>query len=652
MKVKGIDRPKSRAGSHDFTVENRIDINKSSNSNSSNHDSNTHHTLLSNDMNINNNSKNRGGERGVKNNEKDSQCSSSQQGEFNILSELEEVVAECEENDSFGRASAIALFHGDLSLSVSVLQRYISMASNNNIHRSHSTSSSQHIDYSSNDYYNNNHNINNNHNNNNDNNNTNNNNNDRNINSNIQNNENINDVEENNNNNNNNESSHLIPFHKNTVTVQEAEENTLFTQLISLTAMCIAGFSSPSSSSNSNSNSSNSSGSSTGARTVQPSPTLTLTSQQIMWISMCGHVVNQLEAHTGREKTNSHSSCCYLAAALRFLLDTLHRATSTSTSSSTSTSTSHAYVGKKDSTTGSATSPTTSTSTSIGGANASASACVVAYDCIVNDERLALEDRVSFACTYLDDQQTLSWLRKVSDDCTGRGDLGGLVVTGLAGEGLDLLQEYLERHDDLQTVALLVGRNVIDTAAMDAAASSNIVSGASRDTSLGRSREGQWLWEYRNLLNKMQLFIGRASLDVQLGRRNRLIIRPGPAISTGTGANRGVNPGVNNILQGGNKLRQPQQGLSAGRGAGIVDRKSGSARVLYQLPPHSDLTHVFLRCNYCSSSLPVDPLQQQQAAFFRKQRPLINCCANCKKPLPRCYVCLLYMGLVNPTHGE
>ena len=608
-----------------------------------------------NNNNMNNNFKNRGGERGErggKSNEKDSQCSSSQQEEFNILSELEEVVAECEENDSFGRASAIALFHGDLSLSVSVLQRYISMASNNNIHRSVSTSSSQHVDYSSIDYHNNNYNIN--HNNNNYNDNTNNSsNNDRNFNSNIQNNENINDLEEYNN-NNNNESSHLIQFHKNTVTVQDTE----FTQLISLTAMCIAGFSSPSSSSNSNininSSSSSGSNSSTGARTVQPTSTststLTLTSQQIMWISMCGHVVNQLEAHTGREKTNSHSSCCYLAAALRFLLDTLHRATSTSTSSSTS----HAYAGKKDTTTGSATSPTTSSSSSTSSATggASASACVVAYDCIVNDERLALEDRVSFACTYLDDQQTLSWLRKVSDDCTRRGDLGGLVVTGLAGEGLDLLQEYLERHDDLQTVALLVGRNVIDTAAMDAAASSNIVSGASRGTSLGRSREGQWLWEYRNLLNKMQLFIGRASLDVQLGRRNRLIIRPGPAISTGTGANRGVNPGVNNTLQGGNKLRQPQQGVSAGRGAGVVDRKSGSARVLYQLPPHSDLTHVFLRCNYCSSSLPVDPLQQQQAAFFRKQRPLINCCANCKKPLPRCYVCLLYMGLVNPTHGE
>jgi len=70
---------------------------------------------------------------------------------------------------------------------------------------------------------------------------------------------------------------------------------------------------------------------------------------------------------------------------------------------------------------------------------------------------------------------------------------------------------------------------------------------------------------------------------------------------------------------------------------------------------HSDFPHVFLRCHYCSSALPVDPMQQQQqqqhTAFLRKQRPIINFCPNCKKPLPRCYVCQLYVGLINP-HSE
>ena len=364
-----------------------------------------------------------------------------------------------------------------------------------------------------------------------------------------------------------------------------------------------------------------------------------LTPQQVMWVSMCRHVVAQLEAQSVKQLNKSHSSssssssssCCYLASALRFLLDALHFAKKEDTAAKNGTVT-LSGIGS---------------GTGVGMGGKKEGNCTVKYGCIINDDRLSLEDRVSFACTYLDDHQTLQWLRCVRDDCTRGGDLGGLVVTGLAGEGVDLLQQYLDRNDDLQTVALLVGRSVIDSAVNEAARSVSSPS-ATRSTSQVRTKEWQWLWEYRNLLNKMELFIGRASLDVQLGRRNRMV-RPCPIIS---GSSRNPAPGVGPGMGPQGKLRQSQPAVGgAGRG-GIVDRKSGSARVLYQLPPHSDLTHVFLRCNYCSSSLPADPLQQQQAAFFRKQKPLINCCANCKKPLPRCYVCLLYMSLVNPTHGK
>jgi hypothetical protein len=51
-----------------------------------------------------------------------------------------------------------------------------------------------------------------------------------------------------------------------------------------------------------------------------------------------------------------------------------------------------------------------------------------------------------------------------------------------------------------------------------------------------------------------------------------------------------------------------------------------------------------------SSSLPVDCMQKQHqtSAWLRRQRPVMNCCPNCKKPLPKCYICLNFMGLVNP----
>ena len=540
---------------------------------------------------------------------------------YDIQSELEELVGEVEMDDCFARAAAIALFHGNLTLSVKVLQRHIPLLSEGEGERERydrsggspliTPHSKGNMDTST-----------------------------------------IIPTTERNSTERNSTERNNFPVdtdsadnsegegesnvnagsranHTATGTIEDPiKYDAQYTQLISLTAMCIAGFCY---------NKSTSSSSSSGRRAVPQ-----LTPQQKMWASMCRHVVTQLELQTEIGDAQCTTSCCYLAAALRFLLETIH---------STDTDIISPDITDKK--------PTRR------GDIADVSTGAVKYGCVISDDRLSLEDRVSFALTYLDDQRTLEWLKDIKDDCTVRGDLGGLVVTGLSSEGLDLLQQYLDRHDDLQTVALLVGRNVIDNVVADIATAnatdgtsssgsgsgSGINSGSS-PSPLVRSREWQWLWEYRNLLNRMQLFLGRASLDVQLGRRNRSMLRPGLIVSTGVSGS-GDQSAVIRVPAGQGKLRQPLASNTAGRGSGsAIDRKSGSARVLYQLPPHSDLTHVFLRCNYCSSSLPVDPMQQQQAAFFRKQRSLINCCANCKKPLPRCYVCLLYMGLVNPTHGK
>ena len=493
--------------------------------------------------------------------DKDSPCSSSEG--YDPLSELEEMVAECEATDCFERAASIALFQGDLTLAVGVLQRHIPLSATANRERGERSDGDNHLPSLA-----------------------------------AGNRQVLQTSANNDADNSEGEGADTAAYHSAPAPQSEGSKSDVqYTQLISLTAMCIAGFSNNSSASSSSSSA------------------LSLSPHQEMWASMCRHVVSQLELQADSAGHNN-ASCCYLAASLRFLLDTLYR------NKSIVNPTRKSYEGAMD----------------------------MQYGCVVNDDRLSLEDRVSFALTYLDDSQTLEWLRGIKDDCTLRGDLGGLVVTGLAEEGLCLLQQYLDRHDDLQTVALLVGRNVIDNATPDAASPSPVPGGAG--SSQVKSREWQWLWEYRNLLNKMQLFMGRASLDVQLGRRNRLLVKPGFTAAASAAASRPVSTGSTPF--GSNKLRSPQPpgGAVAGRGSGAIDRKSGSARVLYQLPPHSDLTHVFLRCNYCSSSLPVDPMQQQQAAFFRKQRPVINCCANCKKPLPRCYVCLLYMGLVNPTHGK
>ena len=36
-------------------------------------------------------------------------------------------------------------------------------------------------------------------------------------------------------------------------------------------------------------------------------------------------------------------------------------------------------------------------------------------------------------------------------------------------------------------------------------------------------------------------------------------------------------------------------------------------------------------------------MQTNKAETLRAQKNVLNCCANCNKQLPRCYVCQLYM---------
>jgi hypothetical protein len=326
-----------------------------------------------------------------------------------------------------------------------------------------------------------------------------------------------------------------------------------YLHILSLVAMCIAGFAGPTES--------------TSKSTIGQSP---------VWSSMCEVVISQLQQSI---ETYIRPSTAYLIACCQFLLSNIK---------------SLAIIDNtvKDN----------------------------RYTEILDDTRLALQDRVAFACTYVPDSVLLNWLNDQCQTATMTGRLEGIVVSGLSSQGLNILQRYLDCHDDIQTVALIAGR-ILE--AKDGGAHSHSQSQGSRANGAVENwpREVVWLNEYRGLLNRWRMFFERAGLDVELGK----------ALRQQVGS---VNPPSHTFPQ--NQSRAP--------------RAAPRVRELYALPSHQDSAHVFLRCHYCSASLPVDPLQQNQStlAFLRKQRPVVGSCPHCKKQLPRCYVCLLYMGLVNP----
>lgn len=66
-----------------------------------------------------------------------------------------------------------------------------------------------------------------------------------------------------------------------------------------------------------------------------------------------------------------------------------------------------------------------------------------------------------YFCLFLSNTRKLvEYLSKLRDEVVKSGDLAGLVLTGIdeQGSGIQLLQSYLAKTDDLQTVALIVSQ--------------------------------------------------------------------------------------------------------------------------------------------------------------------------------------------------
>jgi len=58
------------------------------------------------------------------------------------------------------------------------------------------------------------------------------------------------------------------------------------------------------------------------------------------------------------------------------------------------------------------------------------------------------------------------------------------------------------------------------------------------------------------------------------------------------------------------------------------------------------------KCSYCNTSLSLEKLRRQEGmanSWLSRQKPVLTCCPNsqCRKPLPKCGICLLPMGCLN-----
>jgi WD40 repeat protein len=221
------------------------------------------------------------------------------------------------------------------------------------------------------------------------------------------------------------------------------------------------------------------------------------------------------------------------------------------------------------------------------------------FECIIHYDKILLADRVAFACKFLPRAELRSFLDASIRKCLQHGDLEGLVITGLDKRGIALLQSYVDRQSDVQTAALISSRIILPN-----------------EWNLERKASHEWLENYRLLLNNLQMFHSRAAFDC--GRCEHI-----------------------RQLKGGGIFSS----LSAS-GRRIAAKKQDNKVSQPNFPPQ-----LWARCNYCNASLPLSKLRRQEGianSWLSRQNPVLQCCPQCKKPLPRCSICLLSLGCLNP----
>ena len=258
---------------------------------------------------------------------------------------------------------------------------------------------------------------------------------------------------------------------------------------------------------------------------------------------------------------------------------------------------------------------------------------------ILESTDIALSDRVAFASIFLSDEELGKYLDGRFRICISGGSLEGILLTGFRKKGISLLQSYLDHTSDVQTVALLVSilpNQMIHTIQLV-----------------------EWVEEYRSFLNRRELFHERAVFDSTCHivhckhsshYKNTIISSTStPSHKTPQSSSSSRSSKRGKRSKGGGKGQKNVQAKEIENEEGKSGHKLPSN--LFHLA-QTKTPHLFIRCNLCYKPLSLDFSSTQKdretSEWMRTQRPVLNYCQHCKNLLPKCYVCQLQLGSINP----
>ncbi|KAF2358240.1 WD repeat protein mio zinc-ribbon like domain [Trinorchestia longiramus] len=237
------------------------------------------------------------------------------------------------------------------------------------------------------------------------------------------------------------------------------------------------------------------------------------------------------------------------------------------------------------------------------------------YSPLLLSSDLSVCDRIGFALTFLSDTRLVEYLNQLLIQLTAAPcpDLQGLVLTGMDNEeGVSLVQSYVDSTSDVQTAALLGAHGFRHTLVP-----------LPTDSPLT-----YWVESYQQLLTSQQLFRERAALVVLVPQATP---PPHHAVLACDYCCKSITSSHSGLPHSPNKPQLARM-LHAAQQQHTKNKERDTTSMLQQeLSSESSLVVVHT-CRASSSS----------------EAGMISC-PHCRKPLPRCALCLQHLG--TPSHS-
>ncbi|CAI6333116.1 unnamed protein product [Periconia digitata] len=219
------------------------------------------------------------------------------------------------------------------------------------------------------------------------------------------------------------------------------------------------------------------------------------------------------------------------------------------------------------------------------------------WNSVVVMEELSLTDRVGVALKYLNDNKLSHFLRMCTQEAIAYGNIEGLLLTGLTNRAMDLFEHYIAKFGDLQTAVLILSRAC--------------------PLYIQDARWPLWKEIYLNQMQVWRTFLERTHYIKEHNLRS--VEREGNSI---------IKPSAPSLAL---SCMNCQQNLALRK-----DPRSGRQH-LVPLPGHRS-----------RNKLTSGPQPRPHPPKGMTSSPALAC-PNCNTPMPRCGLCMMWLGSPDPS---